>query len=692
MGGKSSPRAPDYRGAAAESAEASQELATQNTWANRPDQATPWGTSTWDAAAGVDPSTGQAITNWTQNIELGADQQAALDSQMAVQSGRSQLAQGLIERAGEELGSPMDWNGMPPPASAPDVPDFYGQGLGQMGELPDPNAASQNNFDFEGNYNRMQDYGQGPQLQGYGQTGVTRSAGKQPQYDAESIARSTDGPARYSARDVQSEVNSNPSYTAEKIQRGTEGPSEYSTESVQRNVEANPSYNSENVQRGLDFSGAGDVNSGGGYQDRFGQEQYERQMSLIGPQQQQATEGLEVQLRNQGLNPGDEAYDRALKDMRDQQGEANGRMSADAVRFGADRQQAQFGREMSARQQGVGEVEQQGRFANQASQQALEQQFGMGDREYAQSLGSGQFANQAAQQAQNQSNFAGGQQFDQSLQQGRFANEAAQQSQNQQLAMGGQQFSQDLQAGQFANQATQQSMEQQYDIGDRGFNQSMQQNQFANQAAQQSADQQLAMGGQAWNQQMQGADLYNQSGQQQFNQNLAAGGQRFNEQMGQGNFQNQQRAQQFQELQALQGQYGQQGEQAYRRQMDTAQYQDRQRAQQVQEQLAMGGQGFSQQMQQANYQNALRQQGISEEQMRRGTSINEMNALQTGQQVGMPGMPSFMGATMGQSADYLGAAQMQGNFAQQGYSTAMGPVNALIGAAGTAAGGWAGGI
>ena len=47
-------------------------------------------------------------------------------------------------------------------------------------------------------------------------------------------------------------------------------------------------------------------------------------------------------------------------------------------------------------------------------------------------------------------------------------------------------------------------------------------------------------------------------------------------------------------------------------------------------------------MQAANYANALRQQQIGEAMGRRGQSLNEINALLSGQQVGMPQMPTFM--------------------------------------------------
>lgn len=101
-------------------------------------------------------------------------------------------------------------------------------------------------------------------------------------------------------------------------------------------------------------------------------------------------------------------------------------------------------------------------------------------------------------------------------------------------------------------------------------------------------------------------------------------------------------------------------------------------AQALQQQLGIGAQGFQQQMARtnlgdaraqqqfgnqltaANYQNQLRQQQIAEEMQRRGFSLNEINAILTGQQVGMPSMPGFNTAQRSEGLQALTAADMQG--------------------------------
>lgn len=71
----------------------------------------------------------------------------------------------------------------------------------------------------------------------------------------------------------------------------------------------------------------------------------------------------------------------------------------------------------------------------------------------------------------------------------------------------------------------------------------------------------------------------------------------------------------------------------------------------------------------ADQQNRLRQQAIAEQMQRRGMSLNEMNALLSGQQVAMPQMPSFTAAGRSETPNILGATQM-------GYDAQLGAYNA----------------
>lgn len=110
--GSSPPPAPDYTGAAREQAAASQETTLQQTYANRPSQQTPWGQTNWQTSAQIDPATGKQVTAWTQRETLDPKLQAALDQQLAVQSGRSQLAQGFMGRVSDAYAQPFNYGGM----------------------------------------------------------------------------------------------------------------------------------------------------------------------------------------------------------------------------------------------------------------------------------------------------------------------------------------------------------------------------------------------------------------------------------------------------------------------------------------------------------------------------------------------------------------------------------------------------
>src|SRR6185369_1217153 len=96
--------APDYEAAAERTGESSKENTNMQTWANRPDQVTPFGTTKWDSTAMIDPATGQRVTQWTQNTSLTPESQKALEDQFAVQSGRSDIARQLLPRAQQEYG------------------------------------------------------------------------------------------------------------------------------------------------------------------------------------------------------------------------------------------------------------------------------------------------------------------------------------------------------------------------------------------------------------------------------------------------------------------------------------------------------------------------------------------------------------------------------------------------------------
>lgn len=107
---KSTPAAPDYEAAAEAQGQSSREVTEQQTWANRPDQNTPFGQTSWQNTPTWDPSTGQYINRWTQNTTLNDQSQRALDAQMGLTTGRSELAGSMMPRMQDEFGNEMDWS------------------------------------------------------------------------------------------------------------------------------------------------------------------------------------------------------------------------------------------------------------------------------------------------------------------------------------------------------------------------------------------------------------------------------------------------------------------------------------------------------------------------------------------------------------------------------------------------------
>jgi DNA-binding transcriptional MerR regulator len=106
---KDAPKAPDYEAAAEEQGRSSREVTEQQTWANRPNQNTPWGSTTWSSQPYRDPTTGQMLNRWTQNVNLDPRLQQILDTQFGVQGARSELAGSMTGRMADEYGEAMNW-------------------------------------------------------------------------------------------------------------------------------------------------------------------------------------------------------------------------------------------------------------------------------------------------------------------------------------------------------------------------------------------------------------------------------------------------------------------------------------------------------------------------------------------------------------------------------------------------------
>ncbi len=135
---KNTPASPDYTGAAQAQADSSKEVTEQQTWANRPTINTPFGQQTWEIKPQWDPATGQYLNSWTQNTNLTPESQSALDSQMRIGQGKSNLAESKIGQMQQDYSQPMNWDSFEQLAQTPGTPNYTPENIQKsIGDTPD---------------------------------------------------------------------------------------------------------------------------------------------------------------------------------------------------------------------------------------------------------------------------------------------------------------------------------------------------------------------------------------------------------------------------------------------------------------------------------------------------------------------------------------------------------------------------
>lgn len=434
MGKKSGPPAPDYTAAANAQAAGSQANTTQQTWANRPDQTSPFGNVTWGSTQAVDPSTGQTVTKWTQNTTLDPKLQGALDSQMNLQQGRSDLAGSMLGGVQQTLGRPMDYS-------------QFTQMSGGPGAQNTGTTTSANGFNF------------GPQ-----NTDTSRQ--RSPFVDQ----------SRQQTQNINTALQESPQLNAQLGQgagniqsgldfSGAQGVSDAASTRARAEQAAyqsqtsrlDPRFASQQASMESDLANRGISRDSEAYSramqdfDRSKNDAYtQAQLGAIGVggTEAQRDYGMDLGLRQQQVNEG-----------------------ALAGNFANTAQQQQFG---------------QGLQSGQANNAALQSQFGMGQSAQQQQLAAQQAAfGQGSQSRQNQL----------AAQQAAFGfGNTARQTQ---LGAQQQAFGQDLASGNFGLQQQQQNFGQNLQANNQNFQQQMQQSGYQNQLRQQQiaeALQQRGMG------------------------------------------------------------------------------------------------------------------------------------------------------------------------------------------------------
>lgn len=335
--GKSSPKPVDYQGAAVAEGEAAQNLTEQQTWANRPNQVNPWGNVDWAATPTWDPTTQQYVNKWTQTQTLAPDLQKALQYQMGLQSGQSQLAYGMLGNVAADIGNPMDWS--------------------QYGSMQMPGQQQ-----MAGNA--------GPNLWG----------------------------------NVQADM---------------------------------PSYSTTGTLRNLNFGGAPDVNAPQFGVQRAENSIWDRTMSRLQPQLQAEQQQTEIKLRNQGLSPGDQAWQSTMQGLANKQNDAYQNASNEAISGGTAAAQGMFGMESAYRNQYTDEYQRAADFFNQSGQQQFGQQMAAGGQGFQDVLSAAGLQNSARSQAMQEQMGMLGYNQDTQYRQADYYNQLRQQAMNEMITQRG---------------------------------------------------------------------------------------------------------------------------------------------------------------------------------------------------------------------------------------------------------------
>lgn len=90
-------------------------------------------------------------------------------------------------------------------------------------------------------------------------------------------------------------------------------------------------------------------------------------------------------------------------------------------------------------------------------------------------------------------------------------------------------------------------------------------------------------------------------------------------------------------------------------------------------------------IQAGGFNNTNRQGAVGEQTLQRGQTLNELNALLTGQQVNMPTMPTYNAAGKAETPNLLGAAQNQYDASLDAYNARQAGIGSLVGGLSSAA-------
>lgn len=278
---KSTPPTPDYTGAAQATGDASQAAISQQTYANRPDTNTPWSQTTWNTTPVWDPTTGQYVNQWNQNVNLTPDAQNALTNQLQVQSNLSGTANDLTAQAKSQIEQPIDWSSFT-----------------ALGNVP----------------------------------------------------------------------------------------------------QAQPVMNTQPLHNTFDTGNVPQVGSGNSYANTAADAAWQQYTNRNQPIQDRQTSQMQTQLYNQGLRPGDEAYDAAMKTLSQNQGDANTNASLAATQTGIQGGATLQGEDLANNQNTYAQDQGNASFYNNAANQTFQNGLAGQQQNFNQGVASASLSDQTRQQ------------------------------------------------------------------------------------------------------------------------------------------------------------------------------------------------------------------------------------------------------------------------------------------------------
>lgn len=373
------PRTPDFNAVAQQQGQENSRVAAENDWRARTNTTTPYGSRTFRREA--DPNAPGGY-NYFEDIQFSPEQQAIYDARSANDLQSANLAGQAGRNLQGTLGQSFDSSSFGTPRWAPTPFSFnggpqservqgnggqgmpqqqgmiqYGTQPGQMGPAQSPSGP----FSFGGGQQPQSQGGYGPSMARQGQA---PRLGEVSGWNPNEGEMAGNGPS---------------------LSRVGQGP--------QGQTYGGPGADPMSLQG----PAARDLYGQQGYEGARQQVQdslYQQSMRYAEPQMQRDTAALDTQLRNQGLQPGTEAYNVAMQNLTDSQSRTRADARDRAIQAGGAEQSRLAGIDLAADAQRFGQ--QQTGFGNQMGQIAASQGLSLDRMGFNNQVGQQGFNNQLA--------------------------------------------------------------------------------------------------------------------------------------------------------------------------------------------------------------------------------------------------------------------------------------------------------